>query len=59
MPAPKGNKNAEKSGGKRAGAHLHIRVSEQEKREWERAAKGAGLSGWVRKTLKDSALRES
>ena len=56
MPAPEGNKNAQKPRAKKASAHLHIRVSEQEKREWELAAKGKGLSDWVRRVLNDSAL---
>lgn len=55
MPAPKGNKHAQKPEDERLGAVLHVRCTPKEKNLWKRAAYPGKLADWVRDTLNREA----
>ena len=58
MPAPKGNRFAEKDSSERVTASLFVRLTEAEKELCVAAAEGASVSAWARRKLLEAAERE-
>ena len=58
MPAPKGNKNAEKPEEEKATSFLHIKCTKAEKALWVQASYPDKLSKWVKDTLTRAAMSD-
>jgi hypothetical protein len=59
MPAPKDNKFAQKADGERVAFPVNVRGTEQERRDWRRAAAGQKWNDWARSVLNDAAVQKT